>query len=382
MRIALFTEVFRPKVDGITNTLVHTLEHLRGCGDEVLIFAPESSVESFLGYRVVRLKGVKFPPYPELSFTFPSPRMVWELWKFRPDVVHVVGPAVLGVWGVFASRFLGYPTITSYHTDYHNYMPLYKLGALVRFLSPAFRLVFNRAQLNLCPSSHTRDDLVGQGVRNVGLWRGGVDSARFHPGNRSEEFRRMVGCRPGEVLAMYVGRLAPEKSIEQMKYLSERYPQIQTVLVGSGPAGDHLRKVFDGKRCFFTGHLEGDALATAFASADFFVMPSKTETFGLVTLEAMSSGLPVLAADAGGTKDLIRNEHNGLLYPPDDIESMLAGAKRLIESAELRERLAQQGREMARNATWSAETDRLRALYLRTAEAIDSAQVGSTTMAS
>jgi len=382
MKIALFTEVFRPKVDGITNTLVHILQHFRACGDEVLIFAPESSVENYFGYRVVRLKGVKFPPYPELSFTFPSPRIVTELMKFRPDVVHAVGPAVLGVWGIFASRLLGYATVTSYHTDYHSYMPLYRLGPLVRLLKPAFRLVFNRAQLNLCPSTHFRDLLVNQGVRNVGLWRGAVDGACFDPRYRSEEFRRRVGCRPGDVMALFVGRLAPEKSIEQLKHLSDRYPQLQTVLVGTGPAVDPLKRIFAGTRCFFTGHLEGDALATAYASADFFVMPSKTETFGLVTLEAMSSGLPVLAVDAGGTRDLVQDQDNGLLYPPDDVEAMLAGAKQLIESAPLRERLARQGKQMALNASWSVETDRLRALYSRAAGATVAPSFGSTTMAS
>jgi len=382
MRVAIFTEVFRPKVDGITNTIVRTLEHLRACGDEVLIFAPKASTDNFLGYRVVRLPGLKFAPYPELSFTFPSLRMVAELAKFSPDVTHVVGPAVLGVWGVFASRLLGYPTITSYHTDYHNYMPHYKLGPMVRFVWPAARLVFNRAQLNLCPSSHTRDALVEQGIRGVGLWRGGVDHQRFHPRFRSEEFRRMVGCRPDDLLAIYVGRLAWEKSIDEMKHLSERFPHIQMVLVGDGPAAEHLKSVFAGKRCFFTGHLEDDALSTAYASADFFVMPSKTETFGLVTLEAMSSGLPVLAAAAGGTKDLVQHDENGLLYGPEDIESMIEGAKRLIDSPELRQRLALRARETAEKASWFAEMERLRAHYLKVAEAPIAARIGSTTMAS
>jgi len=382
MRIALFTEVFLPKVDGITNTLVHTLKHFRERGDEVLIFAPDWSVESYLGYRVVGLKGVRFAPYPDISFTFPSLRIFTELLKFNPDVTHVVGPAVLGVWGVFASRILGYPTLTSYHTDYHNYMPYYKLGPLVRFVYPASRLVFNRAQLNLCPSSYIYDALVKERIRNVVLWRGGVEADRFHPRHRSEEFRRSVGCKPGELIAIYVGRLAVEKSLEQMKHIADRFPQVQLVLVGDGPAAGHFKRVFSGKRCFFTGHLEGDALSAAFASADFFVMPSKTETFGLVTLEAMSSGLPVLAAGAGGTKDLILHEQNGLLFPPDDIESMLAGAKRLIESSPLREGLARKGREMAEKSSWFVEMERLRAFYLKAAESPVAARVASTTMVS
>lgn len=363
MRIALFTEVFLPKVDGITTTLVNTLEHFRACGDEVLIFAPDWSVESYLGYRVVGLRGFRFPPYPELSFTLPSTRMVTELLKFKPDVVHVVSPAVLGVWGIFASRMCGYPTITSYHTDYHSYMPHYKLGPLVRFVWPLSRIVLNLAQLNLCPSRYVYDALVEERIRNVVLWRGGVDRERFQPRFRSEEFRRSVGCKPGDTLALFVGRLAVEKSIEQIKHIAERFPQVQVVLVGDGPAADRMKRAFAGQRCFFTGRLGGDELATAFASADFFVMPSSTETFGLVTLEAMSSGVPVLAADAGGTRDIIRHEENGLLYDPKDTESMLAGARRLIESGELRAQLAKRGREKAQNASWSDETTRLRAFY-------------------
>jgi glycosyltransferase involved in cell wall biosynthesis len=367
LKIALFTEVFLPKIDGITNRLSHTLRELRQEGHEVLIFAPQQSVESFEGYRVVRIGGLPFPRYPGLQASFPSPRLLSELKAFQPDLVHVVGPACLGIWGTLASRLLHLPLIASYHTDFPAYMPLYGLGLLQGQAWNLIRLVHRQALRNLCPSRHTMRELAGHGVEHISLWRGGVDTTLFHPKKRSQKMRqRLSGGHSRSPLAVYVGRLGFEKHLDRLQILLRSFPQLRLAFVGDGPARAQLELQYQGDRVVFAGFLQGEELAEAYASADIFVMPSTTETMGFVTLEAMSSQVPVLAAKAGGTTDLIQNRENGLLYDPHNSVSMVEGMRELLQDKTLRQRLAAAGRQRAEQQSWRQETLALLESYRQT----------------
>ena len=218
--------------------------------------------------------------------------------------------------------------------------------------------------MNLCPSSETRRELREQGVPRVGLWRGGVDAERFHPEKRSLAMRsRLSEGRPDQPLLLYVGRLAREKSIESLAWVMDALPEARLALVGDGPDKPRLERVFAKLPVHFAGFLAGDELAEAFASADVFVMPSRTETLGFVALEAMASGVPVVAADAGGLRDLVRHGENGLLYDPRERKGALAPIQQLLASRGLRLELARMGRKTAENASWEAETRRLVAAY-------------------
>lgn len=371
MRIAIFSEVFLPKIDGITNRLRNTLSCLVDDGHEVLVFAPAGEIAQLPGVRVVGVPALPFPRYPGLFMGLPDPRIALELARFGPDVVHAVGPACLGVWGILAARAQGHPVVASYHTDLPRYLAGYGLDAISPAIWPLIRRVHNAAHVNLCPSRHTRAELRGKGVRNVGIWRGGVDTRRFHPSRRSREMRgRLSGGRmrqasaPGErPLLLYAGRLAPEKNLETLSWVLQACPEASLALVGDGPAKPQLERVFRGAAVHFAGFLRGEELASAFASADVFVMPSTTETLGFVVLEAMSSGTPVVAADAGGIPDMIRSGENGLLYDPARFDAAVAPVKRLLEDRVLRQRLAASGRETAEGATWQQETRRLIASY-------------------
>lgn len=364
MRIAIFSEVFLPKIDGITNRLGHTIECLTAEGHEVLVFGPSGSVEAHAGARVVRVPGLPFPPYPGLEVAAPDPRIAWELLRFRPDVVHAVGPVCLGVWGLLAARALRIPALASYHTDLPRYLPGYGLDWARPAVWPLLRGVHNLAARNLCPSRHARAELRAHGVRNVGLWRGGVDTERFHPERRSLAVRaRLSEGRPEKPLLLYVGRLSPEKQVETLSWVLDANPGAHLALVGDGPARPQLERVFRGAPVTFAGFLRGDALAQAFASADAFVMPSPTETLGFVVLEAMSSGCPVVAADAGGIPDLVRHEENGLLFDPDRPAEAAESVGRLLAHRDLRRQYALQGRKTAEECSWTAETRHLLAVY-------------------
>ena len=360
MRIALFSEVFLPKIDGITNRLSHTIRCLREDGHEVLVFAPQGSAAEHAGARVVRVPGLPFPPYPGLRITAPDPRIARELWRFGPDVVHAVGPVMLGAFGIAAARALRLPVVASYHTDLPRYLPGYGLAWLEPAIWPLIRRIHGGAHLNLTPSRFTRRELLQHGVEPVEIWQGGVDTELFHPRRRSLEMRvRLSGGVPDGPLLLYVGRLSPEKRLDTLVPVLDALPEARLALVGDGPARPALEKLYAGRRVHFSGFLRGEELAAAFASADVFLMPSTTETLGFVVLEAMASGCPVVAARAGGIPDLVDHGENGHLYAPGDIGDAIGAIRALLERPALRRFLAQQARKRAEASSWLRETRRL-----------------------
>jgi glycosyltransferase involved in cell wall biosynthesis len=360
MRIALFSEVFLPKIDGITNRLRHTVRCLREEGHEVLVFAPQGSVAEHAGARVVRIPGLPFPTYPGLRISAPDPRIVHELWRFAPDVVHAVGPVLLGSWGMLAAHALRLPVVASYHTDLPRYLPGYGLGFLEPVAWPLLSRIHRAAHLNLTPSRFTRKELQDHGVEPVELWRGGVDTELFHPRRRSLEMRvRLSGGVPDGPLLLYVGRLSPEKGLDTLGEILDAVPEARLALVGDGPARAALERRYAGRRVHFTGFLRGEELAAAYASADVFLMPSTTETLGFVVLEAMASGCPVVAARAGGVPELVDDGESGHLYAPGDTADAAAAVRALISRPSLRRFLAQQARKRAEASSWLRETRRL-----------------------
>jgi glycosyltransferase involved in cell wall biosynthesis len=363
MRIALFSEVFAPKLDGITTRLSATLTELCRLGHEVTVFAPKNAGD-FAGVRVIRVPSLPVPPYPGLEAALPDPRLTAALARLRPHVVHAVGPVCLGAWGALAARTLGLPLVASFHTDLARYLAGYRLASLERALWAWLGGVHGLAHVNLCPSSVTRRELLEHGLPNVGIWRGGVDAERFHPAKRSLAMReRLAGGRPDLPLLLSVGRLAREKGIESLAWLMDELPDVRLALVGDGPDRGRLGRVFAKLPVHFAGFLAGEELAAAYASADVFVMPSRTETLGFVALEAMASGVPVVAADAGGLRDVVQHGENGLLYDPLQHKGALAPVRALLASRGLRLELARMGRKAAENASWEAETLRLVAAY-------------------
>jgi glycosyltransferase involved in cell wall biosynthesis len=360
MRIALFSEVFPPKIDGITNRLDHTLRCLRGEGHEVLVFAPEGSPPEHAGARVIAVPGAPLPLHEGLRISAPDPRILLELWRFGPHVVHAVGPACLGVWGIAAARALRLPIVASYHTDLPRYLPGYGLGWLEPAIWPLLARVHRAAHVNLAPSHFTRRELIEHGVAPVGVWRGAVDSARFHPRHASLAMRlRLSGHVPDGPLLVYAGRLSPEKRLDTFGEILAALPEARLALVGDGPARRALERMLPADRTIFTGFLRGDELAAAFASADVFVMPSTTETLGFVVLEAMASGCAVVAAGAGGIPDLVEHGESGLLYDPGDPRAAIDAIASLLRQPGRRRFLAMHARKRAEESSWLAETRKL-----------------------
>ncbi|HKR28009.1 MAG TPA: glycosyltransferase family 1 protein, partial [Acidobacteriaceae bacterium] len=362
MRIAFFTETFLPKVDGIVTTLCQTILELRALGQEVLIFAPEGGIAEFEGFRVVGMRSRAFPLYPELRLAPPRASMRQALMDFRPDILHVADPALLGIAGLYYGAALRLPVIVAYHTDLPKYLRYYGLGFLETSVWKILRARHRQATLNLATSEVMVDQLREHGIAPVALWPGAVDAERFRPCRRSDEMRRRLSAgNPDSPLVLYVGRLSAEKNLESLRSLLQAFPQARLALVGGGPHRARLERHFAGLPVHFAGFLYKDELAAAFASSDVFVMPSRTETLGLVVLEAMASGLPVVGARAGGIPEMIDDGVTGYLVDTESEAIGRVGA--LLASQPDRDAIGQRARAEASQRSWRNATLQLAGHY-------------------
>ncbi len=365
MRIALFTETFLPKVDGIVTRLRHTVEHLQRSGHEVIVFAPDGGITEYKGARVYGVTGFPLPLYPELKMALPRPAIGHALEDFQPDIIHVVNPAVLGLAGLYYGKSLKIPLVASYHTHLPQYLQHYNLGMLEGLLWELLKSAHNQAQLNLCTSTAMVEELTAHGIERVDLWQKGVDTELFHPELATDEMRSHLSQGyPQHPLLLYVGRLSAEKEIERIKPVLEAIPDARLALVGDGPHRVSLEQYFAGTPTHFVGYLTGRDLGSAFASADAFIFPSRTETLGLVLLEAMAAGCPVVAASSGGIPDIVTSGVNGFLFDPETgDEGAILAAERLLAQAQERETIRQNARLEAERWGWAAATLQLVAYY-------------------
>lgn len=364
MRIALFTETFLPKVDGIVTRLRHTVDYLQRLGDQVLVFAPEGGIREYRGAKVEGIPGFPLPLYPELKLAIPRPTIRQSLELFQPDLIHVVNPAVLGLAGLYYAKTLDIPLLASYHTHLPKYLQHYGLGMLEGFLWELLKAGHNQAQLNLCTSSAMQEELSSHGIERVKVWQRGVDTEMFRPQPVNRAMRdRLTQGHPDDPLLLYVGRLGAEKEIDRIRPVLEAIPNARLALVGDGPHRQELMRFFAGTNTNFVGYLMGEELATAYASADAFVFPSSTETLGLVLLEAMAAGCPVVAAGSGGITDIVEDGVNGFLFDPRDERGAIAATQRLLASTEIRETLRQNARREAERWGWEAATRQLQMFY-------------------
>lgn len=370
MKIAVFTETALPNVNGVVRRLDETIRLLEAAGDEVLVFAPAGGATRWHGAEVVVAPSIPLPMYPEIVVGMPRPLLRSRLARFAPDVVHAVNPAVLGAGGILYARSLGIPVVASFHTHLPRYLHHYGLGLFEPLAWDILRSLHNQAVINLCISRPIAEELHDRGLERVEVgWRGGVDTALFHPSRSSAAMReRLTGGRPEAPLVISVGRLGAEKGLDLVGSLIPRLPGARFAFIGDGPYRGALEQHLAGAPVHFAGYLAGAELATAVASADVLVFPSQTDTLGLVLLEAMAAGTPVVAANSGGVPDVVRDGFNGHLFPPGDAVIAAAAIRRLLDDPIARELLRVAGRREAERWTWAAATEDLRRWYRRAIE--------------
>ncbi len=364
MRIAFVTETFLPSIDGITTRLQATIHHLLAAGHTVAVAAPAGSVSTCGAAQVFPIPGIPYWFYPERRFCLPAFGLKDFLADFRPDIVHVVNPVALGLAGIYHARRMRLPLVASFHTNLAAYAQLYR----VPFLSPVswfvLRHAHNRAQLNLATSAAMVAELSARRFRNVALWPRGVDAARFSVAAPSAGMRdRLTGGRPRRTALLYVGRLAPEKRLDTLRPLMDSLPDdLSIAFVGDGPERSRLEASFSGTAAVFTGYLQGDELCAAYASADAFIFPSTTETLGLVLLEAMAAGLPIIAARSKPTIELL-GEDSSLLFDAGSAASLQDSVRTLRENADAERQRAAQRRAAAADLDWRDASERLLDYY-------------------
>ena len=361
MRIAMFTEVFLPKIDGVVTRVLRTLDELAELGHEVLLFAPGDPPPRYAGFEVVRVRSLPFKPwYPELRVGLPTPRIADQMVEFQPDVVHAVNPVWLAAYGVLSAEHRGLPLLASYHTQVASYTEKLRLNWLTSTVERWTRTLHNRAEVNLCTSPQMVDVAVADGVQRVELWPKAVDTQTYRPEARTKRMRRrLTDNNPDAPLAIYVGRLSHEKNLDDLLEPVHRMPEVRFAFVGSGPASDKLKSQFAGTSTVFTGYLKGHELAEAYASADVFLFPSTTETLGFAGLEAMASGVPVLGARAGGIPHLFTDGVEGMLFTPHDADEITARLGELIADPMLRAKMGVAARAEAERHSWRASTQAL-----------------------
>jgi len=365
VQIAFFTETFLPKVDGIVTRLTRTVEHLVAAGDDVLVFCPEGAPSSYCGAQVMGIPAVPLPLYPELKLALPRPVVAEAIDRFQADVIHVVNPAILGLGGIWLAKTKAIPLVASYHTHLPKYLEHYGLGMLEPLLWELLKAAHNQASLNLCTSTAMVQELSERGIHNIDLWQRGVDTDAFHPRLASDQRRQQLfgPHQEGDPLLLYVGRLSAEKQIESILPVLTALPRARLALVGDGPHRQQLEQTFAGTATRFVGYLRGEDLAGAYASADAFLFPSSTETLGLVLLEAMAAGCPVVAANRGGIPDIVTDGENGCLYDPDQDNGLIMATRRLLMQQEGRQQMRTAAREEAERWGWGAATAQLRGYY-------------------
>jgi len=372
VKIAFFTETFLPKVDGIVTRLTKTIDNLVQNGDEVVVFCPEGCPTEYKGAKIIGVAAMPLPLYPELKLGLPGPAVSDALEEFKPDLIHVVNPAVLGLGGIWLAKTNNIPLIASYHTHLPKYLEHYGMGMLEPLLWELLKAAHNQALLNLCTSTAMVEELESKGIRRTALWQRGVDTQTFKPEFRNQNMRnKLLGKYTDKSsLLIYVGRLSAEKQIERIKPVLEEIPDACLALVGDGPYRSQLEKIFENTQTNFIGYLAGEELASAYASGDIFLFPSSTETLGLVLLEAMAAGCPVIGANKGGIPDIINDGVNGCLYNPEGDDegksSLIEATKKILNNSNKKEDMRIEARKEAEKWSWNQATLQLKKYYEET----------------
>ncbi|HEY8164876.1 MAG TPA: glycosyltransferase family 1 protein [Gemmatimonadaceae bacterium] len=368
MRIALFTGAYNHIADGVSLTLNRLVSYLEGRGARVLVHAPVAPTPALAhSGTLVPLPSVAAPGRPEYRVSLGLPRKVKESLKsFRPSLVHIATPDWTGLQALRYGIAAGVPVVASYHTHFPSYLAYYHLAALAPFLWAYMRWFYRRCDQVYVPSESMVSLLREHGFgNNLRLWTRGVESDLFSPCRRSTRWRREHGIGEHEVVVTFVSRLVAEKGLdvlaEVIEGLESRGIKYRSVVVGDGPARPDLERRLP--RTVFTGRLERNMLATAYASSDVFLFPSDTETFGNVTLEAMSSGLPTVCAAATGSQTLVREGITGYLVAPGDSQTFLDRVGRLVCDTNLRTRMSCAARAAAEQYQWDGVLARIAGYY-------------------
>jgi glycosyltransferase involved in cell wall biosynthesis len=361
LRVVLVTETYPPEVNGVALTLARLVGGLRERGHQVQLIRPRQGRQDEDSPDELLVPGLPIPGYPGLRFGLPVHRKLRARWSSeRPDIVHVATEGPLGAAAVGAARALGLPVSSGFHTNFRAYSRYYRLGWLRGLVGGHLRRFHNRTDLTLAPTLRLAEDLRAEGYRRVEVLARGVDVATFNPSRRSDALRWSWGAGPRDLVVAYVGRLAPEKNLklvlEVFAEIAARHPDARLLFVGDGPSLTSLR--LRHPQHIYAGMRRGEDLAAHYASADLFLFPSLTETFGNVVPEALASGLGVIAFDCAAAADLIRSGENGITVAPGDDQAFAAEALTMAANRHALARIRSRAAASVAHMEWQLIHDR------------------------
>ncbi|WNW13492.1 glycosyltransferase family 1 protein [Pseudomonas sp. DTU_2021_1001937_2_SI_NGA_ILE_001] len=364
LHVTLVTETYAPEINGVANTLGRLCEGLRQRGHKVELVRPRQNGEAApaVPEELMLCRGWPIPGYPGLQWGQTSMHKLLRRWqRRRPDVLYIATEGPLGLAALRAARRLGIAVISGFHTNFPQYTQQYGMGFITRLLTHYLRWFHNRSRFTLVPSVSQKLELERRGFERIELLSRGVDSQLFNPSRRSQALRASWGVGDDEIAVLHVGRLAAEKNLSLLKTcfeaLQHSYPQqrLRLVIVGDGPQRNALEQQLP--NAVFCGSQRGEVLASHYASGDLFLFPSLTETFGNVVLEALASGLAVVAYDEAAAGQHIRHGHNGALAMPGDAEAFIDAARWLLEDSETLRRVRLNARQHASRQGWNLIID-------------------------
>lgn len=361
LEIALVSETFPPEVNGVAMTVGRLVSGLRERGHAVEVIRPRQTRDDLGGDQELTVAALPLPGYYGLRFGLPAGRQLVRRWRLRrPDVVHVVTEGPLGWSAVSAARRLGIPVTSGFHTNFDRYSAHYGVGWLRPAVAAYLRTIHRRTLLTMVPTASLAAELAGGGIAGVRVVGRGVDTELYDPARRSISLRASWGVSPSQPACLYVGRLAPEKNPELVlaafAAIQQRHPGARLIWVGDGPAADGLASRHPEHH--FAGMRTGVDLATHYASADLFLFPSLTETYGNVVAEAMASGLPVVAYRSAAAAELIVHRYNGVVASPGDEAAYIEAATWLLAERERRQQLGEMARASMLTRRWSDVVER------------------------
>lgn len=359
--IALVSETYSPEINGVANTLGHLVSGLRARGHRLQLIRPRQNHDAPAANDddLLLTRGWPLPGYPGLQWGQSARHKLLRLWRRQPpDVLYIATEGPLGLSALRAARRLRIPVISGFHTNFQQYTGHYGITLLTRLLTNYLRWFHNASRMTLVPSLSQRCELQRRGFERLELLARGVDAQLFNPARRSDELRRSWGLAEQDIAVLHVGRLAAEKNLDLLvstfRALQRQSADLhlRLVVVGDGPLRESLQKQLPD--ALFCGIQRGETLAQHYASGDIFLFPSLSETFGNVLLEAMASGLGVVAFDQAAAAQHVEDGHNGMLASGDDQRTFIEAAVWLTESSENLRRVRLNARQHAARQSWSS----------------------------
>lgn len=370
LNIAVVTETYPPDINGVAHTLSKIVDGLKANGHELWLVRPKHQASEIANnkenYREILVKGLPIPFYKQLRMGLPAKRELTRLWsRQRPDIVHIATEGPLGWSALQVARKLKLPVSTDFRTNFHAYSQHYGIGWLSGAILAYLKKFHNAAHATMVPTKQLQAELNNAGFRHLSVVPRGVDTDAFSPLHRNDELRKSWNANESTRVLMFVGRLAPEKNltliIQSFHNLKRNHPDIKLVLVGDGPMRAGLEK--DNPEVIFAGFQTGISLAKYYASADIFLFASQTETFGNVTLEAMASGLAIVAFQHAAAGELIQSGVNGMLARPHSEVEFEMCLQTLLNSPALMKYVAEQACLSARALSWRMIVERTESIF-------------------